>query len=185
MKAIDNPQPEQALASTSQLQEPAPSPPPASQGRTTRSQVSKAPQSKAPASKTSLSSPSRRSRRRGLEREKGIAEEEQEVTTQLEPEDDEPRPRRSEKGKGKEVEGSSSSDEGENQEGMGDLMIYKRTRSHSRALEDERKAVHKNLSEMAGRSVKKSHAMRIAKGVQKVIIDLTGDVSRVQLYIRP
>lgn len=75
-------------------------------------------------------------------------------------------------------------DEGRQQAGRkGELQIYRRTRSRSRALEEEKKAEHKNLAAIAGRSVKKGHSssMRMAKSIQKVIIDLTGDVSGYQI----
>jgi hypothetical protein len=65
-----------------------------------------------------------------------------------------------------------AADKGEGQ------MIYRRTRSRSRATQEEAKLAQKKLEGVASRSIKKikSGPIRISKATQKVIIDLTGDV---------
>ena len=186
LKAIDAPAPEHPIASTSE--------PPAAQRHSTQSQSSKTLPSNVPTLKTSTSSPSKQSRprrRRGQGTENSEAEDEPEDRDDGGREEDS-QPHKSDKGKGKEVERSrrsssssssaSSSSDSETNAKVGekrDLMIFQRTCSRSWALEDEKASTWKKLSDMAGRSVKKSKGkLQLSKDPQRIIIDLTGDVSR-------
>jgi hypothetical protein len=185
LKAIAAPAPEKPIASTSEQ--------PATQRHFTRSQSAKALPTNAPTSKTSTSSPSKRSsRRRGRGTEKGRVEEEPE-NHDHEEQEHEQQPGKSDKGKGKEVArsqdsssssssaSSSSSDKETNANAgeKGELMIFQRTRSRSQAREDEKASSRKKFTAMAGRSVKRTKGtpLRLTNDAQRIIIDLTGDVS--------
>jgi hypothetical protein len=76
-------------------------------------------------------------------------------------------------------------EEDEDDQTPGKLMIYKRTRSHSRAAEEEEKSAQKNLQDMASRSTKKSRPLvHVKQTPQKVIIDLTGEVSLLTIFLK-
>jgi hypothetical protein len=64
------------------------------------------------------------------------------------------------------------------------LNIFERTRSHSRAHEEEKKSAQKNLLAVAGRSVKKTRVpLGDGNTSHKVIIDLTGDVRLIKYRV--